>query len=110
MTSRHLTRRRFASHLGGMGMAAFVPEFLIPSAKAEPIGFDGFSGVKLAVATICADGFSNRQHQPSMKFLRGFGFENVELNLWYPEHLTPRYIRDLKTRCIEAGPEVDCLG
>ena len=100
MMNKALTRRRFASHLSGLGAALTLSS---SHAKVVPIGFGGFSEVKLAVATICADGFGNQRHEPSMAFLRGFGYENVELNLWYPEHLTPSYVRGLKARCEEAN-------
>ena len=60
-------------------------------------------GVQLAIASICTDGFGNQHHEPAMKFIPQLGFKNVELNLLYPDHITPRYVSRLKQRCQDAG-------
>lgn len=60
-------------------------------------------GVQLAIATICTDGFGNHHHRPAMEFIPHLGFENVELNLWYLDQITPAYIAELKRRCEDAG-------
>jgi len=60
-------------------------------------------GVQLAIATICTDGFGNKHHEPAMKFIPQFGFKNVELNLLYPDQITPSYVSKLKQRCADAG-------
>ncbi|MEM7558179.1 MAG: sugar phosphate isomerase/epimerase family protein [Planctomycetota bacterium] len=59
-------------------------------------------GVQLAIATICTDGFANRHHEPAMQVIPETGFKNVELNLWYPDQITPSYIAKLKDRCADA--------
>ena len=59
--------------------------------------------MELAIATICVDGFANRHHEPSFKIIPSLGFKNVEFNLWYPDVITPSYMRSLKQRCAETG-------
>lgn len=73
------------------------------SAGETPKDLTVFSGIELAIATICTDGFVNQHHEPAMEFIPQFGFRNVELNLWYPEHIRPAYTRQLKSRCADAG-------
>lgn len=96
------SRREF---LQGTGMAGAGLMVLpgIGEAAAKPIGFPGFHGVQLAIATICTDGFGNQHHDPAFEVIPDLGFKNVEFNLWYADTITPGYIRGLKRRCQETG-------
>ncbi|HBE68606.1 MAG TPA: hypothetical protein DDW52_10715 [Planctomycetaceae bacterium] len=63
----------------------------------------GADGVELAIATICVDGFGNQHHEPAIEWIPKLGFENVELNLWYADQITPSYIASLNKRCRSAN-------
>ena len=72
-------------------------------AARAPKGFPGIKGVHLAIATICTDGFGNHHHEPAFRVIPELGLNNVEFNLWYPDTITPNYIRSIKQRCAETG-------
>ena len=104
-------RRRFIQHTATSMSASLLASGVLSGRTANaaqpnvrlhsrPPKLDG---VQLAIATICTDGFGNRHHEPAMKFIPEFGFKNVELNLWYPNQITPRYISQLKQRCADTG-------
>ena len=68
--------------------------------SAESNGqFKGFDQVRLAIATICTDGFGNHHHKPAFEVIPTLGFRNVEFNLWYSDTITPEYIDSLAERC-----------
>ena len=103
--SRTIRRRTFNRVAAGAVGACLMPfaQRTAAAARVIPKGFAGFDHVELAIATICTDGFANKHHEPAMKFIPQFGFRNVELNLWYPDQITPHYITQLKQRCQDAG-------
>lgn len=104
-------RRQFIQHATrsvGIGVVAtgLLPRHgAMASPPKDPVSVrtPALRGVQLAIATICTDGFGNRHHEPAMEFIRSFGFKNVELNLWYPDQITPSYIATLTRRCADAG-------
>lgn len=102
MQDKRLSRRAFVS-----GTTAAAATALITRGSAaerrKPNGFPGFDNIDLAIASICTDGFGNQHHAPAMKFIPELGFKNIELNLWYADQITPRYVSDLKQRCLKAG-------
>ena len=102
---KDICRRKFGKVAAGAVGACLVPFVQRASAatRITPKGFAGFDRVELAIATICTDGFANKHHEPAIKFIPQFGFRNVELNLWYPDQITPHYIAQLKQRCQDAG-------
>jgi sugar phosphate isomerase/epimerase len=65
--------------------------------------------VDLAVATICADGFSNQHHKPAFEILPQAGWRNVEFNLWYADQLVPQYLDGLVERCEKSGLTPICV-
>jgi sugar phosphate isomerase/epimerase len=65
--------------------------------------------IRLAVATICTDGFSHQRHEPAFRLIPELGIKEVEFNVWYPQTLTPQYIRSLKERCEKTGLKPVCL-
>jgi sugar phosphate isomerase/epimerase len=67
--------------------------------SSRPRNFSEFRGVELAIATICTDGFGNHHHEPAFRLIPQTGIRNVEFNVWYPDTITPRYIRAIKERC-----------
>lgn len=103
-------RRRFIQHTASSMGAGLIASGL-PGRRAtagppndrSTIRTPKLDGVQLAIASICTDGFGNRHHEPAMEFIPQFGFKNVELNLWYPDQITPSYIARLKQRCADAG-------
>ncbi|MEM9589106.1 MAG: sugar phosphate isomerase/epimerase family protein, partial [Planctomycetota bacterium] len=98
-----MDRRCFAMAAAGLGMSACLPQATTVAARPSPKGFQGFSSVELAIATICADGFANHHHQPAMETIPKMGFSNVELNLWYADQISTHYIKRLGERCRDAG-------
>lgn len=86
--------------VAGLGLPAGTGK---ANAAAAPKGFPGFRGVQLAIATICTDGFGNHHHEPAFRVIPELGLKNVEFNLWYPDTITPRYLRALKERCAQTG-------
>ncbi|NJO55679.1 MAG: hypothetical protein HC834_04175 [Rhodospirillales bacterium] len=97
-------RRRFlqSAALGAAGLGLLGAQDKVVAAAA-PRGFAGFKGVQLAIATICTDGFGNHHHEPAFRVIPGLGLQNVEFNVWYPDTITPAYVRSLKERCAGAG-------
>lgn len=98
-----LTRRAMLVAGAGATVAGLNRKLSLAAQPLKPKGFAGFDKIDLAIATICTDGFGNRHHEPAMEFIPQFGFRNVELNLWYPDQLTPPYIDRLQSRCADAG-------
>ena len=104
-------RRKFASGTVGSIGAGMLASTLIPSRTSIAVHRDNqltelnrsLDGVQLAIATICTDGFGNQHHKPAMEIIPHLGFKNVELNLWYPDQITPSYIAKLKERCTASG-------
>lgn len=105
-----MDRRDFVQRSAlSFGAGLLTNSFFAGQAGAEPPAQQAaaakpqLKGVRLAIATICTDGFSNQHHEPAMKFLPQIGFKNVELNLLYPDQIAPSYVSKLKQRCAEAG-------
>lgn len=98
------SRRSFLAKFGA-GAAALSAAPRAAAAPASPAGGE----VRLAIATICTDGFSNRQHEPALATIPTLGFEHVEFNLWYPGTITPSYLESIKTRSAAAGLTVASL-
>lgn len=96
----NVRRREFLKSCAVGAVSAAVWPQEIAQATA-PINLKEQPFVKLAVATICCDGFANRQHEPSFEIIPKTGIKNVEFNLWYANTVTPKYIRGLKRRCAE---------
>lgn len=94
---------------GFLRAAALAPLAAPAAAARAPANLAPPRGVQLAAATICADGFANRRHGPALRALPQAGFTRVELNLWYPDVLTPAYLDDLGARCAAAGLEPVCV-
>lgn len=92
-------RRNFLKNGVAAGLASGVLSRLSQGAAS----FANETGVRLAIATICVDGFGDYGHEPAFRVIPELGFSNVEFNLWYPEVITPRYIQSIKNRCLETG-------
>ncbi len=61
------------------------------------------TNVELAIATICFDGFGDARHEPTFRLAPSVGIENLEINLWHPATLTPRYLDGIRERCADKG-------
>jgi len=59
--------------------------------------------IKLACATLSAEGFEYRDFHRTFEMLPAAGFRHVEFNLWFPETMLPSKVRDLCQRCHAAG-------
>lgn len=107
MISTALDRRTFFSQ----GARAIVSAALAPHlAHAEgPKNLTEPDFVRLAIATICLDGFGNQHHEPAFKLISQLGLKHVEFNLWYPDLLTPAYLDGLVKRSAEAGLTPVCV-
>ena len=93
-----MNRRKLLHHLALATSGAFAFR-----AGGAPETAGRIKGVQLAIATICVDGFGNRGHRPAFQEIPALGFRNVEFNLWYPDTITPAYIRGLRSRCERSG-------
>jgi sugar phosphate isomerase/epimerase len=110
MKSSHSQRREFLKQAALLATAAaFTPPALRAATPTEPKNLSEPDFVRLAVATICTDGFGNQHHEPAFQRLPQLGIKNVEFNVWYPDTITPTYILRLKTRCVRAGLTPVCL-
>lgn len=98
-----ITNRRAFLKSAGLGLAGAALLETSRAAAARPRNVSEFRGVELAIATICTDGFGNHHHEPVFRVIPGLGFRNVEFNLWYPDTITPAYLRGLKERCGRTG-------
>lgn len=99
------TRRRLLRDLALAPAVLALPGLsrsLAAPVRKSPKGFEGFSKVELAIATICTDGFGNHHHEPAFRVIPDLGFRNVEFNLWYPDTITPSYLRSIAERCEKA--------
>lgn len=92
-----------AGSLGTGMLASTLLPFRNARAARREARTTSLDGIQLAIATICTDGFGNQHHEPAMEFIPQLGFKNVELNLWYPDQITPSYIGNLKQRCKDSG-------
>lgn len=113
MTQSPLDRRSFLVSLGTVAATAAPLALPSRSTAAEPdrgapaTAEEPF--LELAVATICADGFANRGHEPAFRLLPQLGIPNVEFNLWYADTITPGYLSGVRSRCATAGLRPVCL-
>ena len=71
-------------------------------ATAAP-AIDEKKGVELAIATICLDGFGDKNFEPAFEIIPKTGIKNVEFNVWYPRTITPSGIASIQDRCYENG-------
>lgn len=99
-TTEELVSRR---NLLAVAAASYQTLFYQRSSGQSPTAAPRQRAVELAIATICVDGFTNQHHEPAMEWIPKLGFQNVELNLWYADQITPTYVGKLHERCIEAG-------
>ena len=99
-----ISRRQFFNQsVLGTAAGGLMISQLPNQAAVKPRGFAGLQGVHLAIATICTDGFGNRHHEPAFRLIPEMGFQNVEFNLWYPDQMTPSYLRSIRDRCYQSG-------
>lgn len=54
---------------------------------------------RLAVASICFDGFGHEAHEPTFRHAPEVGITDIEFNLWYYDMLTTAYLDGLVERC-----------
>lgn len=59
--------------------------------------------IKLACATLSAEGFEYHDFKRTFDMLPKAGFRHVEFNLWFPETMQPGRISDLRSRCDAVG-------
>ncbi len=97
-----INRRNFLKKSASATLAGGALQVLSQAASPTQ-SINGKSGVALAIATICTDGFGDHQHEPAFRVIPQLGFKNVEFNLWYPGTLTPRYIDSIASRCKQSG-------
>jgi inosose dehydratase len=58
---------------------------------------------RLSSSTLSCDGFEDNDFRNTFKYMRSIGFRHIELNMWHPDNLTPRKVRDVRRRCDEAS-------
>ena len=101
MNRRHILHAGISASLGSV--------FSATGGLAKPKNLDELSFIRLAVATICTDGFGNQHHEPAFKLIPQLGVRNVEFNLWYDDLLTPAYWDSLLKRCQDTGLTPVCV-
>lgn len=79
------------------------------AARPQPKNLAEEAGVKLAVATICMDGFGDRNFEPSFAMLPRLGIKHVEFNTWHARNLTPAGLRSIRERSERIGVRPVCL-
>lgn len=99
--STFISRRQFLYQTGWAAGAAGLLSTPSPGLSAHH--GQRSLGVRLAIATICTDGFGNHHHEPAFRVIPGLGFKNVEFNLWYADLLSPQYIDSVRSRCYASG-------
>jgi sugar phosphate isomerase/epimerase len=109
MSQRELSRRAFISSLAAATMVANVSSSVAAEKRREPKKLRESSGVRLAIATICMDGFSDLNFVPSFEMAPKLGIRNIEFNTWYARNLTPAGIESIKERCVDAGLSPICV-
>ena len=98
-TREQLNRRHFIRSTTFASLGAGLSLTHNKSEAARPKNVSEFRGIELACASICCDGFGNQGHRPTFELLPQTPFRNVEFNLWYPNTITPAYIKSIKERC-----------
>ncbi len=98
-------RRNFVktAALGAIGGAFLNRSPLASAATPSPKNLRDQPGVKLAIATICCDGFGNENFEPTFRIAPAAGYKNIEFNCWYPNTLTPEGLRSIARRCQQHG-------
>lgn len=61
------------------------------------------TGVDLAIATLCFDGFEDADFRHAFEHLPETGVRNVEFNCWYPRTLTVDGLRRIRERSAQIG-------
>ena len=97
------SRRGFLKGGAKAGVALSALSLASRAAPVESSGPDLPQGMRLAIATICLDGFGPENFEPTFRMLPQTGFQNVEFNCWYPGSLTPRGLASICDRCDAIG-------
>lgn len=92
-----MNRRQFLTLSGG-GIAS-AGMFRFPDAYASNQHVIGKKDISLAIATICCDGFADRNFEPSFAMIPKLPFKNVEFNCWYARNMTLSGIASIQKRC-----------
>jgi sugar phosphate isomerase/epimerase len=72
-------------------------------AETRPTGDDRETGPTTIVATICFDGFADRDFVDMFELAPALGIPTIEFNCWYPRTLTPKGLTSILARCANAG-------
>ncbi len=62
---------------GGISATAIATRLHTTQGSETPRGLPGAAGARLAIATICTDGFGNQHHEPAIRHIPAMGFKNV---------------------------------
>ena len=103
LTAKLMHRRHFISASLAAALTSRSLQAATPKNLTEP------EFIRLAIATICTDGFGNKHHEPAFELIPQLGLKHVEFNLWYPDLLTPKYLDDLVKRSAETGLTPVCV-
>jgi len=98
------TNRRTFIQAVGLGLASAT--LASPRLSAAPVEKPF---VQLAIATICVDGFGDRNFEPAFEMIPRLGIKNVEFNVWHTRNLTPEGISSIQLRCAQRGLKPVCL-
>jgi sugar phosphate isomerase/epimerase len=107
-------RRKFlGSAVAGFGsigaIASSQRQSILAAERSVPKNLDEETFVRLAIATICVDGFGDENFQPAFGLIPQLPFKNVEFNCWYARNLTPRGIASIQQRCQQHALNPICV-
>ncbi len=103
----NMKRRHFLQASTVAAAASALPSPL--SQGAAPKNLDEPDFIRLAIATICCDGFGDHDFAPAFDLIPELGVTHVEFNTWYPRNLTPRGLDSIQRRCEERGLTPVCV-
>lgn len=104
-----INRRQFLHTTALAGLAASASALASPASRPAPKNLREDKGVRIAIATICMDGFGDRNFEPSFAMVPRLGIKNLEFNTWYPRNLTPAGIRAIEQRCAAIDVKPVCI-
>ncbi len=73
-----------------------------PLLSNKSLSFES-NGIKIAIASICLDGFGDENFENTFRIVPKTDIKNVEFNVWYARNITPAGIESIRQRCYQHG-------
>ena len=97
-----------ASAATGIGVCGGRPVVAAES-RPQPKNVSEPHFVRLAIATICVDGFGDENFEPFFALAPRLPFKRVEFNCWYARNRTPAGLRRISDRCEQHSLSPICI-